>query len=290
MRNIFLLIIVCCITLAAQSKNCVDLLRELANAQQHFVYCNTRHAVPDHPKDERLCIACNQKYSEMASSYDTLMKNENCSKIYMDSDRMNIVFTTQNVLKGLWNRASCEECFKGNNSDNFQELYLSLSSCLEVNKGSECTNCLLKYITINDFYKNLDQKSNGKVCFDMQDVMNRTRVLWSKDLKCCQREVKMTAFLTSVAIVAVLPILLFYSAAFVLTKRREANHGLLNEQEPELDAPSTSAIITAAILSTQTEPPAVLDARIETISNLLALNDPDSSSDDDQPLTKAKTS
>ncbi|EDW57116.1 osteopetrosis-associated transmembrane protein 1 isoform X1 [Drosophila virilis] len=288
MRNIFLLIILYCTTLAAKSKTCDHLLRELANDQQNFVYCNTAHAVPAHPQDERLCIACNQRYSNMASSYDTLMTNENCSKIYMDSDRMNIVFTTQNVLKGLWNRAYCEECFKGNNSDIFQDLYLNLSGCLEENKGSECSSCLLKYITINDFYKDLDQKNNGKVCFDMQDVMNRTRVLWSKDLKCCQREVKMTAFLTSVAIVAVLPILLFYSAAFVLTKRREANHGLLNEQEPELDAPSSSDIITAAILSTPPEPPAVLDAKTDKISKLLAIPDSDFSSDD-EPFANAKT-
>lgn len=98
----------------------------------------------------------------------------------------------------------------------------------------------------------------------------------------------MTAFLTSVAIVAVLPILLFYSAAFVLTKRREANHGLLNEQEPELDAPSTSDIITAAILSTPPEPPAVLDAKTEKISKLLVIPDSDLSSDD-EPFAKAKT-
>lgn len=112
--------------------------------------------------------------------------------------------------------------------------------------------------------------------------MNKTRVLWSKDLKCCKREVKMFTFLTTVVVVAVLPILLLYSGAIVLTKRREANHGLLNEQEPELDAPpSTSQLITAAVLSTPTVPPAVEESRLNKISNLLTTRDADLSSDDE---------
>jgi len=60
--------------------------------------------------------------------------------------------------------------------------------------------------------------------------MNRTRLNWSKTLKCCQREVKLTNFLIAVGVVVLLPIFTFYITAVVVTKRREANHGLLNEQ------------------------------------------------------------
>lgn len=117
--------------------------------------------------------------------------------------------------------------------------------------------------------------------------MNRTRVHWSNELKCCQREVKMQLFLICVAVVAVLPIVFFYSAAIVLTKRREANHGLLNDQEPALDtAPSTSQLITAAVLATPSERTEVIDGKLEKISKVMNLSN-DSSSDDEGP-PKAK--
>jgi len=60
--------------------------------------------------------------------------------------------------------------------------------------------------------------------------MNRTRLNWSKTLNCCQRELRLTNFLIAVGVVVLLPILTFYITAIVVTKRREANHGLLNDQ------------------------------------------------------------
>lgn len=121
--------------------------------------------------------------------------------------------------------------------------------------------------------------------------MNRTRVHWSNELKCCQREVKMQLFLICVAVVAVLPIVFFYSAAIVLTKRREANHGLLNDQEPALDtAPSTSQLITAAVLATPSERAGVLDGKLEKISKIMNLSNDSSDDDDDDeaPVLKPK--
>lgn len=98
----------------------------------------------------------------------------------------------------------------------------------------------------------------------------------------------MTTFLITVVVVAVVPILFLYSGAIVLTKRREANHGLLNEQEPGLDAPSTHQLITAALMSTPAEPPAVTDAKLNKISKVLNTSYSDSSSDD-EPVLNPKT-
>lgn len=121
--------------------------------------------------------------------------------------------------------------------------------------------------------------------------MNRTRVHWSKELKCCQREVKMKLFLICVGVVAVMPIVFFYCGAIWLTKRREANHGLLNHQEPALDtSPSTSQLITAAVLATPSERASIIDANVEKISQLVTMannSDPDTS-DDETPVLKPK--
>ncbi|XP_023168894.2 osteopetrosis-associated transmembrane protein 1 [Drosophila hydei] len=286
MRTFLLIIIVICITRPSLSKNCDLFLRELANAQKDFIYCNTRFSLP--VNEIRLCNACKVTFDLMSTAYNNLMKFENCSKIYTDADRLNILTTTQSLMQGLWDRAYCDECFKHNNSDIFTNTYREFSSCLSENPSNKCSKCVVQYIVMNNFYKNLDKESKGKICFDMQDIMNKTRVLWSKDLKCCQREVKMTTFLITVVVVAVVPILFLYSGAIVLTKRREANHGLLNEQEPGLDAPSTHQLITAALMSTPAEPPAVTDAKLNKISKVLNTSYSDSSSDD-EPVLNPKT-
>ncbi|KAH8416342.1 hypothetical protein KR222_009440, partial [Zaprionus bogoriensis] len=313
MQTPLLLLILSCAAQAAHSNNCNQLLRELATEQGHFIYCSTSHAVPVPPRDERLCVSCKMQNDAMAAKYEELMGN--CSKEYNDADRMNIVLTTQGMLKGLWNKAYCDNCFINDeaNLQNFTNLELRLKSCLQEHRGSECASCVLQYVDMNTFYKQLEQTSNGQICFDMQDMvvagaalatqpdsrsnynlfcliqMNRTRVHWSTELKCCQREVKMTLFLICVAIVAVLPMVCFYGGAIVLTKRREARHGLLNDQEPALDAaPSTSQLITAAVLATPAERTALADAKTDKIAQVLKPRDSSDSSDDELPPQKPK--
>lgn len=110
-NRVLLLLLILCATMwhATGDTLCNKLLRELANEQSHFIYCSTSHAVPVPPKDERLCVGCKLQNDEMTTKYDELMKN--CSKEYNDADRMNIVLTTQTLLKELWNKAFCDsEC------------------------------------------------------------------------------------------------------------------------------------------------------------------------------------
>lgn len=59
--------------------------------------------------------------------------------------------------------------------------------------------------------------------------MNRTRNKWSKELKCCRREQNMTLFAIALGITFLLP-LLFYTTTFLITKHREHNHGVLNDE------------------------------------------------------------
>ncbi|EDW93264.1 osteopetrosis-associated transmembrane protein 1 [Drosophila yakuba] len=271
--------------LAVKNKTCEILLRELADAQSKFIYCATTKSVP-----VNLCEGCVDLYRALSHDYGNLIEDANCSKRYLNSDRINIVATTQGILTSLWQKANCENCFR----DNFWNIYddnaTKLQECLDSTRPElVCYNCKSDYVGLNDFYLSMETKVGGKVCFDLQDNMNRTRLNWSKTLKCCQREVKLTNFLIAVGVVVLLPILTFYITAIVVTKRREANHGLLNEQEPELDAPSTSTLITAAVLSTPVEDPAVISARTEKIANVLSgagTHLLDESSDEEPPLRK----
>ncbi|EDW79499.1 uncharacterized protein Dwil_GK20510 [Drosophila willistoni] len=288
----FLILVGCChnaISLETK-KTCKHLVGELGDSQSKFVYCVTDHSVP-----VALCVDCEPLYANMKNAYQTLMSIENCSKIYSNADRINIVSTTQEVLTYMWNKANCDDCFRGNHSELYEELWNSFNSCLTIHPKSECTDCKIEYLTLNNFYLEMDKANKGRVCFDLQDSMNRTRLKWSDELKCCQREVKMTIFIITVCLVVILPLCIFYSTAVVLTKRREAEHGVINHLTPELEdpAPSTSALITAAILSTPQETMSEVQAQIEKISDvveaprtkaLFNLSDSDDLSTDDEPI------
>ncbi|XP_017021127.1 osteopetrosis-associated transmembrane protein 1 [Drosophila kikkawai] len=268
------------------AKSCKTLLGELGDGQMYFIYCATTKSVP-----VKICVGCDLEYHNLVGLYNNLMANENCSKLYLDSDRINIVPTTQGILTNLWEKANCDDCKRANNSYNYDHYSTIFDGCLARNKDDVCNACKVDYLNLNTFYKDMEKASKGQVCFDLQDNMNRTRLNWSKTLKCCQRESKLNNFLIAVAVVVLLPIVTFYVTAIVVTKRREANHGLLNEQEPELDAPSTTTIISAAVLSTRSAEPAEVSATTEKIANVLnqaSAELSDDSSNDERPNLRQK--
>ncbi|KAH8385807.1 hypothetical protein KR200_002461 [Drosophila serrata] len=289
MKNLFIFVfLMFTLVLCGQCNGevCKKLLGDLGEGQMHFIYCATTKSVP-----VNLCVGCDLEYHNIVGLYNNLMKNENCSKRYLDSDRINIVPTTQGILTNLWQKANCDDCARDNNSKRYDNYSTIFDSCLTRNKDNVCMACKLDYLNLNTFYKNMEKASKGQVCFDLQDNMNRTRLNWSKTLKCCQRESKLENFLIAVAVVVLLPIFTFYVTAIVVTKRREANHGLLNEQEPELDAPSTATIISAAVLSARSVDTAEVLATTEKIANVLnqaRVDLSDDSNNDERPNSRKK--
>ncbi|XP_068142826.1 osteopetrosis-associated transmembrane protein 1 [Drosophila tropicalis] len=284
----FLILVGCCHSAISHNKNksCGHLLRELADSQSKFVYCVTNHSVP-----VALCVGCKSLHANMYNAYQTLLSIKNCSNIYFNTDRINIVSTTQEVLTYMWNKANCDDCFRGNHTVRYEELWNTFDGCLSHHPLSGCTDCKIDYLTLNNFYLEMDKANKGRVCFDLQDSMNRTRLKWSDELKCCQREVKTTIFLITVCLVVILPLCIFYSTAVVLTKRREAEHGVINHLTPELEdpAPSTSALITAAVLSTPQETLSEVQAQNEKLADLMEVPQTKallnlSDSDDDKPI------
>ncbi|XP_037719607.1 osteopetrosis-associated transmembrane protein 1 [Drosophila subpulchrella] len=270
--------------LALKNKTCEKLLGELGDGQSKFIYCATTKSVP-----VNLCLGCEELYRDLSKDYDNLIADANCSKRYLNSDRINIVATTQGILTSLWQKAHCENCFTDKYWAQYENRSIDLQECLETSSPDvTCVQCKPFYLALNDLYLKMESKVSRNVCFDLQDNMNRTRLNWSKTLNCCQREVKLTNFLIAVGVVVLLPILTFYITAIVVTKRREANHGLLNDQEPELDAPSTSRLITAAVLSTPVEDPAVVSAQTEKIANVLSHAEANQSDDSEQDVPSVK--
>jgi len=197
---------------------------------REFTHCVIMNSVP-----VKLCSSCHIFYEHLNECYETL--REKCSDIYFDKDRINLVAATQMAFTSLWDKAFCDDCINNNNLDTFFDLNTNFNNC--VNKELPCTNCLVKYQDLNSFYISLDEHNNGEVCFDIQDGMNRSRLLWSKDLKCCKRTFQMTYFLITSSICTIIPIL-FYFSMYMYTKRRERNHITLTTEDAEITGRNNS--------------------------------------------------
>uniref|UniRef100_A0A1A9WC84 Osteopetrosis-associated transmembrane protein 1 n=1 Tax=Glossina brevipalpis TaxID=37001 RepID=A0A1A9WC84_9MUSC len=241
------LILQVCAFVASTPPSCTKLLGQLGEAQKNFITCVTDHSVPI-----TICSTCKEKFSIMRMQYQTLLEDKNCTS-YFNHDRLNLIPTTQNLLTSIWSKAYCEECFVEDALTHYTEKYDIYKGCLdEKNTTDRCLQCLNFYKDLNSYFISLDQRYNGKVCFEMQDKMNRTRYQWSKEWKCCQREPKLTNFIVAFILVIGLP-LIFYSSSYMITSYRENNHGTLNDEDPLLNMPaptlSTSSTATPGTTS-----------------------------------------
>ncbi|XP_061389755.1 uncharacterized protein LOC133324945 [Musca vetustissima] len=268
--------IICGILLSVAKSNadeCKKILKELANAEMIFAYCVTMHSVP-----VTICVGCREQYELMDANYTAFKDNSNCTAEYFDKDRVNLVAATEESLNKLWTKAYCDDCYRNDNLETFNNLSTALDGCLGQHHEDPCGNCILQYKELNNFYVEMDDHNNGKVCFDLQDSMNRTRNNWSKVLKCCRREFNMTLYTVALSIICALPIL-FYSATYFITKRQERQHGMLTDEDPLITTPSASSSSRAGIssnipnnsLPTTSTPPVLRNNMASTSTN--ATND-----------------
>ncbi|KAI9588649.1 osteopetrosis-associated transmembrane protein 1 [Glossina fuscipes] len=211
--------------------SCPRLLVELGDFQKNLVTCVTHNSVP-----VKICSNCEDTYHNMTAQYKKLSQ---CSE-YFDQDRLNLIPTTQNLLSSIWSKAYCNECYEDNAIKKYEEKNTEFSRCINDTTNEICATCLHLYRDLNSYFTSLNQHYNGKVCFEMQDQMNRTRNHWSKELKCCQRKPKLTYFTIALAFVTSLP-MIFYTSSYIITIRRENNHGTLHDEDPLLNVPAPTA-------------------------------------------------
>lgn len=77
---------------------CNRTLGQLANMQGEFTDCITKHSVP-----VTVCQNCQDIYRNMTQLYQNIL---NCS-IFFDSDQLNLLPSTEQVLTNLWTKAAC---------------------------------------------------------------------------------------------------------------------------------------------------------------------------------------
>lgn len=166
---------------ATKNKSCPVMVKDLGDAQSRFIYCATVKSVP-----VNLCVECKDLYHNLTDEFGALTADANCSQLYLNSDRIKIVATTQGILTGLWDKANCDglyfglesrhlnnicfpDCFIRNNSETYDMLSTSLGDCISQSNKNVCIACKVAYLDLNNFYMDMEKASKGKVCFDLQD-------------------------------------------------------------------------------------------------------------------------
>ncbi|KAL5277925.1 OSTM1 family protein [Megaselia abdita] len=204
--------------------------------------CALKNAVP-----VQLCFSCLSFLDNITVSYNSLLKgNETtpgpkskviqCADKYLNQDGLNIVEMIFSHAQQIWKKAYCETCFdrskdnipKFEDVQEFEDRDRSFQNCVESNKKKNpCESCSPQYENLNREYKLLEDVRDGKICFDIQDKMNRSRSHWSKDLKCCKKEVSFEPFILASSFVLSLP-LFFYLGCYLYTRRLESRNRTMN--------------------------------------------------------------
>lgn len=227
---------------------CCAYLDHFANSASNFIKCSIERSRPF-----RFCEECVIPYARAKSIYDDIEKNVGgCHVVLLDADRVQSILQIYTMIKTLWDKSYCDNCFVQEsikedengtvtyefNTDtiDFLDQYKNLTLCIKpytndtypdinretvVNK-TVCSACLQDYSTLNSHFKDIRKTTGGKICMDLVDMMNYTRLMWGgeTDLNCTQHDRDDMPVLLTSFIILTTP-LLFYGASCICGERRK---------------------------------------------------------------------
>ncbi|XP_014240038.1 osteopetrosis-associated transmembrane protein 1 [Cimex lectularius] len=235
------------------SGGCTEMLDTFAAYSANFTYCAIKNARPI-----RLCTKCNDYYTILTIVYFEILKypdvDGDCRDELFNLDRLQVVISGYRYVMDLWNRASCDSCFKPSSlgslspelTDTNAAIFntsKALNGCIAKYRNESvfpdnvtCTECKSHYLKLNELYNHL-KADTGEIayCMDIVDLINTTRIGWSKTLGCSSiRKKSEYIFWISSGFFTLLPIL-FYFFIYAFTEKKF--HPLINhnhwQQEEE---------------------------------------------------------
>ncbi|XP_061742486.1 osteopetrosis-associated transmembrane protein 1 isoform X1 [Nerophis ophidion] len=211
------------------SDYCSQLLRIFGERYVAYVNCLVPSARP-----VKVCQNCFASYGSLVETYTNISSdqmgpgNESCRDSLLRGDRLMLVYLLFNNLKDLWSKSACDRCIM----DGFQSLtndtlyFMSTLnqtlSCFESyqlgNHTELCTNCKSAYKNLNALYSGME--SNQTLCIDIEDGMNMTRRLWSKNFNCSFPREETVPVIAVSSFMLFLPII-FYLSSFLHSEQKK---------------------------------------------------------------------
>jgi len=224
--------------------NCNDLKKQLNNQITIFIDHALTTSVSDNFNVCRDSVTL-QGYLNMLDGYKILVNsldpttNTSCLVKFVNQDRLNMFQSVYEQANRIWDEAFCVNCYTDWNSDvsanhtwsdatiNFFHQVDALDVCIKnytkkTHSSSACTNCQKEYVHLNEIYEEIATYfGKEKICFDIENKMNKTRRLWSGDMGCCRdKKSPILKFILSTITVAIVTIG-FYVFMFIRTKQIE---------------------------------------------------------------------
>lgn len=177
-----------------KKSECEKRLGIFSSIQEEYVQCAIKYAQPVH-----LCVNCASKYINATQAYEILAHDyhgTDCSSHFFDLDRLNIINSMYLQGKSIWDKAHCPDCYDwvdgvihlnlSADTITFMKLMDNTIDCINDHYGTECEDCPGEYKKLNVLYTGMEKSKKNKICYDLQDQMNKTRLRWSSELRCCK--------------------------------------------------------------------------------------------------------
>ncbi|XP_012722782.2 osteopetrosis-associated transmembrane protein 1 [Fundulus heteroclitus] len=210
------------------SEYCAELLRLFGQRYVAFVDCLVPAARP-----VKVCQNCFPEYHSLSEVFLNISSdqmgpgNVSCRDSILRSDRLMLVFLLNSNMDTIWQRSNCIQCVKdlsGPNNDTLYYLTLlnQTITCFEKYKQGNltelCKNCKDAYKRLNDLYSRME--GNKTLCIDLEDAMNVTRKLWSKNFGCSIPREETIPVIAVSCFMLFLPII-FYLSSFLHSEQKK---------------------------------------------------------------------
>lgn len=211
------------------SAYCSKLLHTFGQQYVNYVNCSVNSARP-----VKVCQNCYSSYGSLTEIYLTISSdevvtgNESCRDSILRNDRLMLVYLLYNNLKDIWGKSDCANCVtKGFHSLTNDTLYFMSSvnqtlTCFEKYKEGNhtelCKSCKNTYRGVNELYSRME--TNKTMCIDIEDVMNVTRKLWSKEYNCSFPREETVPVIAVSSFMLFLPII-FYLSSFLHSEQKK---------------------------------------------------------------------
>ncbi|XP_070705251.1 osteopetrosis-associated transmembrane protein 1 [Pempheris klunzingeri] len=211
------------------SDYCSELLHVFGQRYVAYVNCLVPAARP-----VKVCQNCFSRYGSLIDTYNNISSdqvgpgNESCRDSLLRSDRLMLVYLLYSNVEVVWRKSDCDNCIsKGfhsltNDTLNFMTILNQTLSCFEKyqqgNHSELCKNCKNTYRDVNLLYGSMEK--NHTLCIDIEDAMNMTRKLWSKNFNCSFPREETVPVIAVSSFMLFLPII-FYLSSFLHSEQKK---------------------------------------------------------------------
>ncbi|KAM3602453.1 uncharacterized protein V6R79_004457 [Siganus canaliculatus] len=211
------------------SDYCSELLHLFGQRYVAYVNCSVSAARP-----VKVCQKCFSSYASLVEIYTNISSNQmgpgnvSCRDSLLRSDRLMLVFLLYTNLENLWKLSACDNCI----TEDFQSLtpdmlyfmatlnqtIMCFDKYQQGNHTELCKNCKSTYSGLNELYSRMEK--NQTMCIDIEDSMNMTRRLWSKNFNCSVPREETVPVIAVSSFMLFLPII-FYLSSFLHSEQKK---------------------------------------------------------------------